>query len=210
MSTRLLGPTIDIHGGGGDLAFPHHECEIAQVEPLTGRAPFVRLWMHTAMVEHAGAKMSKSLGNLVMVRDLLERWSPDAVRLYLARHHYREPWAHDPGDLTRADALAAKLRDAVTAPGGRGDSPDTAAAEAGFTAAMNDDLDTRTALVRLERLADETLSAARAGRHVEPAQKLLRRLAQVFGLRLDASAAEPRVLDGWNAHLARFTGPGAT
>ncbi len=68
MSTRFLGPTLDFHGGGGDLVFPHHECEIAQAEALTGRSPFVRAWLHTAMVEHEGAKMSKSLGNLVMVR----------------------------------------------------------------------------------------------------------------------------------------------
>ena len=89
MSTRFLGPTLDFHGGGGDLVFPHHECEIAQAEALTGRSPFVRAWLHTAMVEHEGAKMSKSLGNLVMVRDLLKHWSPDALRLYLGRHHYR-------------------------------------------------------------------------------------------------------------------------
>jgi L-cysteine:1D-myo-inositol 2-amino-2-deoxy-alpha-D-glucopyranoside ligase len=204
MSTRFLGETIDIHGGGSDLVFPHHECEIAQVEPLAGRAPFVRLWLHTAMVEHAGAKMSKSLGNLVMVRDLLERGSADAVRLYLGRHHYRRTWAHDPDELAGAEALARTLRDAATAAGGRGEALDASAAGARFAAAMNDDLDTPSAVDGLARLAGETLSAARAGRRVAAAQAVLRRLAQVFGLRLDAPGIEPRVLDGWNAHLARF------
>ena len=90
LSTKYLGNTIDIHSGGVDLCFPHHECEIAQVEPVTGVKPFVRFWMHTAMVYHEGEKMSKSLGNLVWVRELLKTYSPDALRLYLARHHYRE------------------------------------------------------------------------------------------------------------------------
>jgi cysteinyl-tRNA synthetase len=90
MATQLLGEAIDIHIGGSDLAFPHHECEIAQVEPVTGKIPCVHFWMHIAMVYHEGEKMSKSLGNLVMVRDLLESWSADSLRLYLGRHHYRE------------------------------------------------------------------------------------------------------------------------
>src|SRR5262245_53359951 len=114
MSTRFLGPALDFHGGGGDLIFPHHECEIAQSEPLTGHRPFVRILFHAGMVEHGGAKMSKSLGNLVMVRDLLERWSADAVRIYLGRHHYRQSWAHSLDELADADRLAGTLRAAVT------------------------------------------------------------------------------------------------
>ena len=90
MSTHFLGKAIDLHGGGEDLVFPHHECEIAQAEPVTGHKPFVRVWLHTAMVEHEGAKMSKSLGNLVMVSDLLRRWPADTLRLYLGKHHYRQ------------------------------------------------------------------------------------------------------------------------
>jgi L-cysteine:1D-myo-inositol 2-amino-2-deoxy-alpha-D-glucopyranoside ligase len=204
MSTRFLGPTLDFHGGGGDLVFPHHECELAQSEALTGRSPFVRAWLHTAMVEHEGAKMSKSLGNLVMVRDLLKHWSPDALRLYLGRHHYRAGWSHDLDELAHAAQLAEKLRAAATVSGGDGNLLDLAGAEADFTAAMNDDLNTPSALGRLESLADDVLAAARAGRRVETGQALVRRLAQVFGLRLDRPGVEERVTRGWDAHLRRF------
>ncbi len=90
MAIKYLGKTVDIHGGGPDLCFPHHECEIAQVKPVLDHHPYVRYWMHTAMVGYQGEKMSKSLGNLVMVADLLYTYSPDALRLYLGSHHYRE------------------------------------------------------------------------------------------------------------------------
>ena len=88
MAMHEHGPTIDLHGGGTDLIFPHHECEIAQSESLTGK-PFVTHWLHSAMVNYEGEKMSKSLGNLVFVDDLLKRADPPAIRLALMRHHYR-------------------------------------------------------------------------------------------------------------------------
>jgi cysteinyl-tRNA synthetase len=205
MSTRLLGPMLDLHAGGGDLVFPHHECEIAQSEPLTGRAPFVRCWLHTAMVEHEGAKMSKSLGNLVMVGDLLQRWSADALRVYLGRHHYRRSWRHDLDALAQADRLATKLRTAVGLAGNGGDALDASGAQAEFTIALDDDLDTPTALSRLEGLADAILTAAGSGRDIRSAQSVLRRLARVFGLVLDRTGVEARVTEGWSAHLARFS-----
>jgi L-cysteine:1D-myo-inositol 2-amino-2-deoxy-alpha-D-glucopyranoside ligase len=204
MSTHFLGEQLDLHGGGGDLVFPHHECEIAQAEPITGRAPFVRTWLHTAMVEHDGAKMSKSLGNLVMVRDLLKDCSPDALRIYLSRHHYRHPWPHDPSELAASERVAATLRSAATAADGSRDAFDAAVAQAEFETAMDDDLDTAVALARLEGLAEEVLRASRDGRGVRSAQIVLRRLGRVFGLRLDEGQVEPRVREGWNAHLRRF------
>ncbi len=197
-------PTWDSPWGPGRPGW-HIECSvIAQAEPVTGRSPFVRVWLHTAMVEHEGAKMSKSLGNLVMVRDLLKHWSPDAVRLYLGRHHYRLGWSHDPDALAHAAQLAEKLRAAATVSGGDGEPLDVAGAEADFTAAMDDDLNTPSALGRLESLAGDVLAAARAGRRVETGQALVRRLAQVFGLRLDRAGVEERVMRGWDAHLLRF------
>ena len=87
MATSLLGENIDIHSGGSDLLFPHHECEIAQIEPILENKPFVNIWMHISMVFHQGQKMSKSIGNLVMVRDLLTTWSANTVRTYLLLHH---------------------------------------------------------------------------------------------------------------------------
>ena len=161
------------------------------------------------MVEHDGAKMSKSLGNLVMVRDLLKEWSADAIRLYLGRHHYRQRWSHDMAELAEAGRLADTLRAAATVTGGSGVAVGVADAEAEFTAAMNRDLDTPAALRRLERLAGDVLAGARAGGQVQPAQALVRRLAKVFGLRLDAPDAEDRVIAGWNRHLARFLPAGA-
>jgi len=91
LAMRELGTTIDLHGGGTDLIFPHHECESAQSQAATGE-PFVRHWMHVGMVCMDGEKMSKSLGNLVFVRDLLEEWEASAVRLCVLAHHYRDSW----------------------------------------------------------------------------------------------------------------------
>src|SRR5438105_9125871 len=86
MAIEYLGPTIDIHGGGSDLVFPHHTCEIAQSENATGERPFVKIWMHCGMVGLDGEKMSKSLGNLVLARDLLNRCSADVIRVMLLSH----------------------------------------------------------------------------------------------------------------------------
>jgi cysteinyl-tRNA synthetase len=157
------------------------------------------------MVEHDGAKMSKSVGNLVMVGDLLQRWPPDALRVYLGQHHYRRSWSHDLDALAEAARLAMKLHTAVGVAGGGGDTLDASGAQAEFTIALNDDLDTPAALSRLESLADAILMAAQRRRDVSSAQAVLRRLAQVFGLVLDAPGVEARVTEGWGVHLARFT-----
>jgi cysteinyl-tRNA synthetase len=148
--------------------------------------------------------MSKSLGNLIMVRDLLEKRSPDALRLYMAQHHYRSSWSYDPAELQRAAAFADKLRAAATAPVLAGDilSPDEAAAS--FRRAMDHDLDTSAALEALDRLADQILDAAAAGQGVGKAQTALRDLTGVLGLRLDHGEPEPEVVRGWQAHAKRF------
>ncbi len=117
MSTKYLGQPIDIHGGGADLCFPHHECEIAQVEPVTNKPPFVRYWLHTAMVRYQDEKMSKSLGNLVMVRDLLKTYSPDVLRIYLGSHQYRETWSYSENDLAHAYKIAEESSVAVSVVG---------------------------------------------------------------------------------------------
>jgi L-cysteine:1D-myo-inositol 2-amino-2-deoxy-alpha-D-glucopyranoside ligase len=208
MARRFLGESIDIHGGGGDLLFPHHACEIAQIEPLTGR-PFVRFWLHVAMVYHAGAKMSKSLGNLIMVRDLLRTWSADAVRLYLAGHHYRRSWAHDEGELALAQMAAQRLKAAVTVAGGLVE-PAAAWRERWqeairrFDEAMADDLDTPRALAALDELAVAVLNAAGQGVDVAAVQQELRGRCRLFGLRLDADEPEERVRRGWESHRQRF------
>ena len=204
MSHRFLGATLDIHGGGADLAFPHHESEIAQAEAVGEQRPFVRFWMHTAMVRHEGEKMSKSLGNLVMVRDLLQTWSPDGLRLYMAAHHYREAWSHDERELAEGEQVARALCQAATVAGGPGEPLSGLAALPEFDQAMDHDLDTLAAEKVMAGLANEIVRGAQAGRNVAPAQDALRRMARVFGLRLDAPGPEPRVVAGWAEHLKRF------
>jgi len=152
MSMKYLGDSFAIHGGGGDLVFPHHEAEIAQSECLTGK-PFVRFWMHTGMLYCGEHKMSKSLGNMVFLADLLPVCPPDAIRLYLLGHHYREPWNHDRRELATARTLARKLSQALN--GGLEEaSPDEIEhCGSGVLAALADDLDTTRAIEELRKLA---------------------------------------------------------
>jgi len=103
LAMRELAETIDLHGGGTDLIYPHHECEAAQSEAATG-SPFVRHWMHVGMVCLDGHKMSKSLGNLVFVGDLVKEWDPAAVRLAILAHHYRRDWSWEADLMTAATA----------------------------------------------------------------------------------------------------------
>jgi L-cysteine:1D-myo-inositol 2-amino-2-deoxy-alpha-D-glucopyranoside ligase len=149
MSLRHLGPRIDIHGGGSDLVYPHHENEIAQSECATGQRPFVGWWMHTGPVRLEAEKMSKSLGNMIFVRTALETTTRQALRLYLLDRHYRRPFDHDEVDLVRAGGRAAALAESLA---GRPVGPlghDRASRE--VLAALDDDLDTRTAIRVLER-----------------------------------------------------------
>ena len=157
---RELGETIDIHGGGRDLVFPHHECETAQSEAVTGK-PFVRLWFHVGLVGLDGTKMSKSLGNLVFVGDLCKEWDAPAVRLALLAHHYRGDWDWRTGsDMPEAAARLALWRSVC---GGDGDG---AAGLAAARAALADDLDTPGALHALD-------AEASAGRSVVHGARLL-------------------------------------
>ncbi len=206
MARRFLGETIDIHGGGSDLLFPHHESEISQSECATHKQPFVRTWFHTALVQHQGKKMSKSTGNLIMVRDLLNETSPDSLRLYLSQQHYREPWTFKQDELQNAGSLMQKLLAAATAAGGPANAPEVETAEANtaFVSALNDDLDTPAAVQHLEKLAAIIRTAAEAGKNVKPAQQLLRELSSILGLRLDAPGPEDRVLSQWDEHAHKF------
>jgi cysteinyl-tRNA synthetase len=189
MATHYLGPRIDIHGGGADLIFPHHTCEIAQCENVTGQRPFVQIWMHVAMVRQDGEKMSKSLGNLTRVSELLPSYSGDAIRFMLLSHHYREAWEYQDEDmreaarrveaLHRAYLVPASQRTPATAVGGAAQ-----AARDEVAAALDDDLDTPRALRALERLAR---SIADEGAAEDVA--MLRELAGVLGLRLEAGVS---------------------
>jgi len=195
-----LGATLDVHVGGGDLIFPHHESEIAQSEALHG-VPLSRVWMHIAMVEHEGQKMSKSLGNLVLIRDMLESWSPNAIRLFLAHHHYREPWSHSEQELEMAAEWADTLRRAVQEKNGSGPELEPAEAEAEFVAAMEADLNAKEAIRVILRLAQEIQAADEERRAVGIAQDSLKSLAGVLGLRLTPGPPLPELVKGWRRHL---------
>ena len=165
MSMAYLGSQIDIHGGGRDLIFSHHESERAQSESLTRRKPFARAWMHTGMVRYAGHKMSKSLGNLVKVSQTLQRAPAAAVRLYLVSHRYSADWTFDWDGLARSarliEALRKLLADASRS-GAKPRSPDRRLM-AEFNAALADDLDTPRAVRALRRaLRQRDAPAARA------------------------------------------------
>jgi L-cysteine:1D-myo-inositol 2-amino-2-deoxy-alpha-D-glucopyranoside ligase len=204
LAMHYLGDSVDIHGGGADLVFPHHESEIAQAEAALHQKPFARFWFHTAMVRYQGEKMSKSLGNLVMVDDLLKDWSADTLRLYLARHHYRDAWSHDLQELAQAQELAQKLTRAESVDGGTLEPLDYVPLREAFVEALDNDLDTTRALEVLEQFAGRVLDRARAGQHVEAAQGALRLMGRVFGLRLGAEEPDEDVTTGWQRHLEGF------
>ncbi len=142
LALRELGTTIDLHGGGSDLIFPHHECEAAQSEAATGE-PFVRHWMHIGMVGLGGEKMSKSLGNLVFVHTLLDSWDPAAIRLALLSQHYREPWEFDGTLLEIASSRLERWRASGEGEGALDE----------VRARLDDDLDTPGALAAIDEAA---------------------------------------------------------
>ena len=148
--------------------------------------------------------MSKSLGNLVMVSDLLQRLTPDALRVYLGMYHYRTSWDFAENDLAKAVILAQQLQAAAQATGGQQHALDVTALQDAFGEAMNADLNAPAALSVLTTLAEQIVAAAQTGWRVDAAQATLRQMGQVFGLRLGADTPEARVTAGWQQHLARF------
>jgi L-cysteine:1D-myo-inositol 2-amino-2-deoxy-alpha-D-glucopyranoside ligase len=153
MAMHAHGETLDLHGGGTDLIFPHHEAEVAQSEALTGK-PYVRHWLHSAMVAYEGEKMSKSLGNLVFVSDLLKQADPRAVRLALMRHHYRAGFEWHDTDLDEGNALLHRLLAAARCD----DGADARPFAHQVRAALDNDLDAPRALEALDDLASAVLS----------------------------------------------------
>jgi L-cysteine:1D-myo-inositol 2-amino-2-deoxy-alpha-D-glucopyranoside ligase len=191
MSVTHLGPRVDIHGGGRDLAFPHHEVERAQSEGATGVRPFVGHWVHTGMVHHEADKMSKSLGNLVLVGDLLADWPPDTIRLALTGHHYRADLGWTPDRLAAAAARLERWSEAVgDAPPLSDPRPGRAAdLRAAALAALDDDLDTPAMMTALDALADTAHTDDPGDRSAgREAAGVLRDLGtRILGLRLEPS-----------------------
>ena len=224
MNLRFLGEQIDIHGGGQDLIFPHHENEIAQAEAYTGKPPFARYWVHHALLRPAEGeeKMTRHLGNIVSLAEALERHEPDAIRAFLLGTHYRTPLRWTDEAVAAAARGVERLRtalrnadDAIAAapPDDRatgGLDAATAEARGAFERAMDDDLNTPQALAalfrlaaELNRVADAILKGTGRGRAgVWAARDLLRELGGVLGLRLEAAALGPEVVEGLRTLLA--------
>jgi len=188
MSLKYLGSTIDIHGGGQDLVFPHHENEIAQTESFTGIRPFVKYWLHNGLVQLSGEKMSKSLGNLVTIREALGKYSTDAIRIFVLSSHYRSPLTYSEEALGAAVNGVERLVRVLSRNDITSDNQKAVDAEphrSQFIEAMDDDFNTAKALGILFDLARAINQAGDSDIGFRDAQGLLKKLAyQVFGLEL--------------------------
>ena len=201
MSLKYLGHPLDIHGGGQDLIFPHHENEIAQSESYTDdHKPFVRFWLHNGLMRLAESeeKMTRHLGNLVPIHEVVHRYGGDGLRIFVLNSHYRSPITFSEESLEAAKRAAERLRLAISTHSGNADpAADPAPLKQRFLDAMDDDLNTAGALGALFDLAREINRARDDGRKTEAAQAALRELAGVLGLTLAGpqaagdAAAEP-------------------
>jgi cysteinyl-tRNA synthetase len=196
MSIHHLGEQIDIHGGGNDLIFPHHENEIAQTESATGK-PFARYWVHNGMMQLAGEKMSKSSGNLVTIEEFLSKHEGDALRMMILNSSYRNPLSFSDEIIAQAEKALVRLRLALRPVFG-GDLLEGTAVESlqqqldatrkGYNDCMEDDINTAGALgylFELVRAINQAKDAGVTGEIVAEGQNLLRELMLVFGLRTE-------------------------
>lgn len=203
MNLHHLGEQIDIHGGGNDLIFPHHENEIAQTESLT-RKPFARYWVHNGMLQFSGDKMSKSIGNIVTIEQFLEEHDPDTLRMMVLNSSYRSPLTFNEDVISQAESNLERLRSAMRPGYSRDDPPSQEIRQAlddqvqatrkGFVAAMDDDFNTAGALGHLfdlVRVINQSRDAGVPHAALAEAQGQLRELAEdVFGLRLERPETE--------------------
>ena len=202
MNLHHLGEQIDIHGGGNDLIFPHHENEIAQTESLTGKT-FARYWVHNGMLQFSGEKMSKSLGNLVTIEEFLAEHEANVLRLMILNSSYRAPLTYNEEVVAQAERALDRLRSALRPPAPTEESAPSEAIQPlqeqmeatrqGFEQAMDDDFNTAGALgylFELVRAINQGCAAGLAADDLSQAQDLLRQLAGVFGLRLDLPARQ--------------------
>ena len=188
MSLKYLGDTLDIHGGGQDLIFPHHENEIVQSESFTGAKPFAKYWLHNGLVQLGEDKMSKSTGKLITIKEALEKYSPDAIRLFVLSSHYRSPLTYSEEALEAAVNGVERLVRVLSRGDPTRDAQEAVDAEPyriQFIEAMDDDFNTAQALGVLFDLARAVNQAADSGIGFRNAQGLLSQLARdVLGLKI--------------------------
>ena len=178
MAMSELGPTIDLHGGGDDLIFPHHECETAQ-SVAANNSPFARHWMHIGMVAYEGEKMSKSLGNLVFVRDLRTGHDPRAIRLALLSNHYRAGFEWFDSDIDKGEAMLERMIEAASCPSG----PDSETLLSQVREAIDDDLNLPKAC---EIIDDFAVKMIEGSGNDSDAKTALTKAAELLGVNLNS------------------------
>jgi cysteinyl-tRNA synthetase len=199
ISMATFGDTYDVHGGASELIFPHHEAEIAQAEALSGKSPFVKFWLHTGLLSVGGKKMSKSLGNVIRIRDALKQYAAHELRYYFASFHYRQPVVISDARLKQAKRSVKALEENIKAISSHHAENNTSRAvssklsrmvqkgERTFRDHMDNDFDTPRALAVMMRLSDDLAEFANRGlaaddRSKQKAEQAIRNMANVFGI----------------------------
>jgi cysteinyl-tRNA synthetase len=194
MSLKYLGSTIDIHGGGQDLVFPHHENEITQSESYTGLKPFAKYWMHNGLLQFSGTKMSKSLGNLINLKDALNKYSSDALRLFILSSHYRNPLTFSEDSIQSAETGMERLRLAVIKHTDTIDESNILNCDPfrnKFMECMDDDFNTAQAIAVLFDLARDINKSQEEKLNTTAAKQTLLELAGVLGFTLSRKNKPP-------------------
>ncbi len=209
MNLNHLGEQIDIHGGGNDLVFPHHENEIAQSECFTGKA-FATYWIHNGMLQLSGEKMSKSVGNLVTIEEFLNTHPADALRMMVLNSGYRSPLSYSEEILGQAEKAIDRLRSALKpAIGGSAGASENLlktlqtqmdATSAGYVEAMDSDFNSAGALshlFELVRVINQTRADGASSEELAPAQALLLKLTSALGLSIEKETVSSQAVDGF-------------
>jgi len=209
MNLNHLGEQIDIHGGGNDLIFPHHENEIAQSESFTGKQ-FATYWIHNGMLQLSGEKMSKSVGNLVTIEEFLNAHPADALRMMVLNSGYRSPLSYSEDILTQAEKAIDRLRSALKpAMGGSTGASEAAlktlqaqmdATSAGYIESMDNDFNSAGALshlFELVRVINQTRADGALNEELAPAQALLLKLTSALGLAIEKETVNNQAVDGF-------------
>jgi cysteinyl-tRNA synthetase len=212
ITTTYFGPTYDLHGGGLDLVFPHHEAEIAQAEAATGVKPLVRYWIHGGLLMVGGTRMGKSMGNFITIKDALQKHDAEALRLYYAMSHYRSQLEFDESKITQAEQVLDKLRSVYNQFRSLAESKKTIEGEASkeieqltihdkekFNEAMDDDFNTPRALAAIIAFAKDVESYATrqlSGKSIELILRAFDYFGEVFGILQQTNPRQTRTLEG--------------
>jgi cysteinyl-tRNA synthetase len=207
MSVKYLGNTIDIHGGGQDLIFPHHENEITQSESYTGKVPFAKYWLHNGLLQFSGEKMSKSLGNLITIKEALKRFSADAIRLFILSSHYRSPLTYSEENIIACETGIQRLRQAASEKSNvekvYKQALDIEPFREKFIEKMDDDFNTAQAIGVLFDLAREINRGHKEEIYINKAQQVLVELATTLGFTLKEPARAPLEAESLDALVTK-------